>query len=254
MYPDLFKAGDFTVGSFGVLVALAFLVAYIVAAGELKRKGAPPSAAQDMFVWISLCSIVGAKLFFVTENFTFAEIISDPVPVLFSRNGLTFYGGLLGGIAGGIYAARKNGVQVRKALDAVAPALAIGYAIGRIGCLLVGDDYGTASDLPWAMAFPNGYPPVDFTVHPTQIYESVLMFAVFALLWRIRKTAMPDGRLFALYLALAGTERFLVEFIRTTTQSGFAGLSVAQVIALASVTIGCVWLVVSRPSGSRHEL
>lgn len=238
MYPESVSILGLSVNSFGVMLALAFLCAYLVASRELRRKGAPDGLAADMFLWVVVCSVAGAKLFFTVENFTLAQIASDPFGAFFSRGGLTFYGGLGGGLAAGIYRARKSGFGVLKTLDATAPALALAYAVGRVGCLLIGDDYGTASSLPWAMAFPEGSPPVDFTVHPTQIYETLLMTGVFAVLWSRRKAERADGRQFALYLALAGTERFFVEFIRTTTPSPIDGLSVAQVISFLMIVFG----------------
>lgn len=242
MYPELFTIGGFTVSSYGVMVALAFLAAYMLASRELERKGARPEMAQEMLVWTALCSVAGAKLFFLAENFTFAEIMESPSSTILARHGMTFYGGLLGGMAAGLYVTHRNGFRLWKMLDAVAPALAAGYAIGRIGCLLVGDDYGTPSTLPWAMKFPDGYPPVDFTVHPTQLYESLSMGAVFLILRKLSKARKPDGWLFAIYLLLSGTERFLVEFIRTTTPSPIPGISVAQIVAVALLIAGAAKL------------
>ncbi len=242
MYPELLKLWGFSVSSYGVMVALAFLSAYLITSRELKRKGERPEMAEELLVWTVICSVAGAKLFFMAENFTLAEIAEDPLSTIFSRNGLTFYGGLLGGLAAGLYIARKNGAGLWKTLDATAPALALAYAIGRVGCLLVGDDYGVASDLPWAMAFPNGSPPVEFAVHPTQIYETLSMGAAFLILWKLREARKPDGWLFAIYLLLSGAERFLVEFIRMTTPSPIPGLSVAQVVALVLLFAGAVKL------------
>ena len=238
MYPESFSILGLSFNSFGVMLALSFLCAYLVASRELRRKGAPDGLAADMLLWVVICSIAGAKVFFAVENFTLWQIAADPLGAFFSRGGLTFYGGLAGGLAAGIYRAHRSGFGVLKTLDATSPALALAYATGRIGCLLIGDDYGTASSLPWAMAFPEGSPPVDFTVHPTQIYETIAMTGVFAVLWRRRKAPQADGRLFALYLVLAGTERFLVEFLRTTTPSPIDGLSVAQIISFLMVALG----------------
>ncbi|QMU56413.1 MAG: prolipoprotein diacylglyceryl transferase [Candidatus Mycalebacterium zealandia] len=237
MYPELLTVGNVSVGSFGVMVALAFLTAYLLTERELKRKNINPNIAQDLLLWIVVCSLLGAKLFFMAQN---------PDAPIFSGHGFTFYGGFFGGLAAGIAVARVKGIGIWKMLDAAAPGLALAYAIGRIGCLLVGDDYGTASSLPWAMAFPNGLPPVDFTVHPTQIYETAAMTAVFAALWKLRLKITVNGSLFALYLMLAGLERFAVEFVRTTTPSPVPGLSVAQVIALGLISFGAVKLIKAR--------
>ena len=246
MYPHSFSISVFSINAFGVMLALAFLCAYLAASRELERKGAPPGLAGDMLLWIAACSLAGAKAFFIAENFTPNQIAADPLGVIFARSGLTFYGGFIGGLAAGIYRAHKSGFGVAKALDACAPALALAYAVGRIGCLLIGDDYGTASSLPWAIAFPEGSPPVDYPVHPTQLYETLIMGGVFLALRGMAQTPRADGRLFAFYLVFAGTERFLIEFLRTTTPSPVPGLSVAQVIALGLISFGAVKLIKDR--------
>jgi phosphatidylglycerol:prolipoprotein diacylglycerol transferase len=119
----------------------------------------------------------------------------------------------------------------------------MGYTLARIGCFLVGDDYGVPSDLPWAMAFPRGLPPTNERVHPTQIYEIILMGAVFIYLWRIRKKEAPTGWLFSIFLILAGVERFLIEIIRVTTPSPISHLSLAQLMSIGLIIVGVVKLV-----------
>ena len=134
--------------------------------------------------------------------------------------------------------------------DLVAPALALGYAVGRIGCQLAGDgDYGIPSDVPWAMAYPNGTVPTTDEVHPTPVYEFLAMSAVAGVLWRLRDS-LPAGGLFALYLVLAGLERFLVEFVRRNEAVLF-GLSLAQLVSLAMIAGGAAWLLSLRGAG-RH--
>ncbi len=128
-------------------------------------------------------------------------------------------------------------------MDAMAPALAIGHSIGRIGCFLVGDDYGIKSDVPWAVAFPKGLPPTTDPVHPTQIYEVILMGLVFFVLWKLRKRNTPDGWLFSILIILAGIERFLIEFLRSTTPSPIPDISVAQLIAIGLIVIGILKII-----------
>ncbi|MYI73608.1 MAG: prolipoprotein diacylglyceryl transferase [Candidatus Dadabacteria bacterium] len=159
---------------------------------------------------------------------------------LLLRGGLTFYGGFFLALFAFFVLTKKHKESFWKVLDATAPALAIAYATGRVGCLLVGDDYGVASTLPWAMPFPKGSPPTLEAVHPTQIYETIIMSLVFLVLWKIRKKDKPVGWLASIYLGLAGLERFFVEFIRNTTESPISGLSVAQVMALALILIGAL--------------
>lgn len=238
MYPELFTIGDFTVSSFGAMVAAAFAVAFWISGAEFRRKGMSADLHERVFLFSLAGGIIGAKLLFLLENVSLGELLSRPLDHLLLRGGLTFYGGFFLALAAAFAATKRHGESFWKVLDASAPALALAYAVGRGGCFLVGDDYGVASDLPWAMSFPLGSPPVFETVHPTQLYEIMAMSLVFALLWRMRKAERPAGQLAGAYLALAGTERFLVEFIRTTTESPLPGLSVAQVMAVAIVAVG----------------
>lgn len=243
MFPVLFRIGNFAVSSYGVMVALAFVVGYLIAEREWKRLDLPDALLGDLAVGIPVSAMIGAKLMYVLENYPLSWVIQHP-GVLFERAGLTFYGGFLLAVVTGLWLIHRHGLNYRLVGGALAPSLAIGYGIGRIGCFLVGDDYGKPSSLPWAMAFPRGAPPtVDpvtgeiFRVHPTQLYETTSMLILFAYLWWRRKQVTPE-RLFGEYLVLAGLERFLVEFIRNTTPSLIPGLSVAQLIALGLILWG----------------
>jgi phosphatidylglycerol:prolipoprotein diacylglycerol transferase len=243
MYPELFRIGDFVISSFGVMVAIAFLVAYWISSLEYKRKGLDEKLLSNVFVAAMVGGIVGAKILYLFENVPIPEIIRNPIPNLFSRGGLTFYGGFFGAVLLVWIISRTGNVSFWKILDGLAPGLAIGHSIGRIGCLLVGDDYGVPSDLPWAMAFPKGLPPTTERVHPTQIYETILLGIIFVVLWKVRKKEVPDGWLFSMLLILAGIERFLIEFIRSTSPSPIPSLSLAQVIALALIIVGIIKVV-----------
>ena len=243
MYPELFRIGDFVISSFGVMVAIAFLVAYWISSLEYKRKGLDEKLLGNVFVAAMVGGIVGAKILYLLENVPISEIMRNPVPNLFSRGGLTFYGGFFGAVLLVWVISLRSKVSFWKILDGLAPGLAIGHSIGRIGCLLVGDDYGVPSDLPWAMAFPKGLPPTTERVHPTQVYEAILLGIIFLVLWKIRKKEAQDGWLFSILLILAGIERFLIEFIRSTSPSPIPGLSLAQVIALALIIVGIIKLV-----------
>ncbi len=238
MYPELFKIGSFSISSFGVMVALAFLVAYWVSGKEYKTKGLSEDLHGNIFLAAMVGGIVGAKLLYIFENVSLSEIFANPITHLLSRGGLTYYGGLIGAVLLSYAVIKRNGQNLWKVGDATAPALALAYSIGRIGCLLVGDDYGVPTDLPWALSFPNGLPPTNVAVHPTQIYETVIMFFVFLFLWKIRKKDKTYGWLFSIYLILSGLERFLIEFIRNTTESSIPGLSVAQVMAIILIAVG----------------
>jgi phosphatidylglycerol:prolipoprotein diacylglycerol transferase len=199
------------------------------------------------FVVIGMAGIlglIGARLYHVLESP--AEFFANPWPQLFSRFGFAWFGGFLGGVVALIYLARHFGIPLLEFLDICSPAAAVGYAIGRIGCLLSGDgDYGVPTTLPWGMSFPNGVVPTMERVHPTPLYEFFIWLAIAAFLWWMGKRALsgvrPSGEVFCGYLILTGAARFLIEFIRINPRS-FFGLSNAQTASLVSVVIGLLLL------------
>lgn len=236
MYPDLVQIGNITISSYSVMVAIAYLVAYYVMGLEVKRKGYNDSIAD----WILLAALFGglggAKILFLFQNVTFSEFFSDPIRFLSS--GLTFLGGLLGAILLIYVVSIWKKVSFWTITDCTAPALVLAYGIGRIGCLLVGDDYGVPTTVPWALSFPNGSPPTTEMVHPTQIYDTILMTFIFVTLWEIRKYKYSAGWMFSLTLMILGIQRFLVEFLRNTTPSFIEGLSQAQLISIVIFIFG----------------
>ena len=246
MYPELLRIGNFVISSFGLMVALAFLAAYWVTSLEFKRKKLDDKLLGNILLLSMLGGIGGAKLMYLFENVPFTDLLSSPFTYIFSRGGLTFYGGFIVAALLIWILTIKNKVSFFKVLDAMAPAVAIGHSIGRVGCFLVGDDYGIKSDVPWAVAFPKGLPPTTDPVHPTQVYEVILLGLIFFVLWKLRKKTTPDGWLFSILLILAGTERFLIEFIRSTTASPVAGLSVAQLVALGLIALGVIKILNSK--------
>ena len=246
MQPEI-HLGPVTLQSFGLMLGLAFVVAGIFAAKRLKEIGRPADWAYEMVFAALIGGIVGARLWSVIENWDEAK--DDVFGSLFSGSGLVFYGGLFGGALAVLGWAWWRGVLDLKTLDVAAVPLAAAYAVGRIGCQLAGDgDYGVAWDGPWAMSYPDGTVPTTEKVHPTPVYETIVMGLVAWFLWR-RRNSMPPGGLFALYLLLAGTERFLVEFIRRN-DAVVAGLTLAQLIALGMMAVGSVWLVLLRQRGA----
>jgi phosphatidylglycerol:prolipoprotein diacylglycerol transferase len=247
MQPEI-NVGPLTLQTFGICFALAFIAAGLVAGRRLKEWGKPTDWAWEMVLAALIGGVVGARLNYVLENW---DAVSDDLAGnILSGSGLVWYGGAIGGAIAVVLWAWRRGMLNVGLLDLAAAPLAVGYAIGRIGCQVSGDgDYGIEWDGPWAMAYPEGTVATDETVHPTPIYETLAMGLVALVLWRLRDRFRP-GILFALYLVLAGMERLLVEFVRRNDEI-FAGLTQAQLLSIAMIAAGAVWiaLVARRPGG-----
>jgi len=242
MYPEI-DLGPLTLQSFGLMFALAFLAAGWLIWKRLGEIGRPPDWAYEMGFAALIGGVVGSRLYFVVQNYD--DIKGDLLGNLFGGSGLVWYGGAIGGAIAVLLWARYRDFLRLALLDLAAPALALGYAVGRIGCQLSGDgDYGKAWDGPWAMAYPDGTVPTTEEVHPTPVYEALAMGFGAWLLWRLRDR-FRAGVLFALYLVYAGGERFLVEFVRRNDAVA-AGLTGAQLESLAMMVAGIAWLYVVR--------
>ncbi len=249
MHPIIFSIGPLTVYSFGVMLAIAFLVAGNVVQRELERKGLDPELASTFVVWAAVGGLVGSRVLSFIDDWN--GFLADPLAFVFTGAGFVFYGGLIGGFITVSFVIWQRGLPYWKITDCIAPALAIGQAIGRIGCQLAGDgDWGKPTTLPWGMSFPNaiiGWEewtresglPIDVRVHPAPVYETLLYGLVFFVLWRRRLTPHPDGYILWLYLLLSGAARFLVEIVRINPRFAL-GLSEAQFISLAIMAIGAV--------------
>jgi phosphatidylglycerol:prolipoprotein diacylglycerol transferase len=238
MQPEI-DLGPLTLKTFGIMFALGFLGAAAVCGRRFKELGKPVDWAYEMIFAALVGGIVGARGYYLAQNWD--SVKDDFFGNLFSGAGLVWYGGAIGGaIAVCIWAWRRGFLQLAL-LDLAAAPLALGYAIGRIGCQLSGDgDYGKPSDLPWAMSYPDGTVPTTDRVQPTPVYESVTMALVAWILWSLRDRLAP-GLLFALYLVLSGLERFLVEFVRRNDEV-WAGLTVPQIESLVLMVIGLAWI------------
>jgi phosphatidylglycerol---prolipoprotein diacylglyceryl transferase len=236
IYPVLFRIGTFEVTSFGVLVAVAVLAGLWLFRRELRRSSLPEDGV-DAGAAGAVGGMVGAKLLWVFEHLGEA-----PAPdLLFSRGGLSWFGGLAGGVLAGLWVMRLRRLPTIATLAAATPALAVGHAIGRVGCLLVGDDYGTPTGLPWGIAFPEGLPPTTVPVHPTQVYEALALVPLALLLLRWRRLGRADAFVLGSYLAGTGTIRFAIEFLRVNERV-LGVLSVAHLAALIAIGIGAVLL------------
>ncbi len=257
MCPVLFKIGPLNVYSYGLMMGIGFLVANYVAVKEFKRKGFDPNFANELTIIAVVFGIIGSKILSLIENW--GDFIRDPIGMAFSPGGLTWYGGFILAAVIIIWDVRRKHYPFLKIADALAPALILGYGVARLGCHFSGDgDYGIPTNLPWGTDYSKGtYPPSlafrDFPeiadkypnhivpdntpLHPTPVYEFILGVIIFYVLWKLRKKTSPDGKLFMLYLVLAGLERFLIEFIRINPRILF-GLSEAQLISIVLIAIG----------------
>ncbi len=268
MWPVIFDFGEITIfgfefhpviNSYGFMLMVAFYSCYYFLNKDLKRLGYEAKLAADIVFAAALGGILGSKIYYLIENFE--RVKADPMGMIFSGAGLVFLGGLMGGSLAVTYVIKKNKLTWIKFADIVAPLLILGYAVGRIGCLLVGDDYGRPTHLPWGISFPDGLPPSTYSifqtyypwvslegfdpgvlaVHPTQIYESLLGFGIFYYLYHKRTSVIVVGSLFFTYLILAGAERFFIEFLRVNPKY-LIGLSGSQLISLAMIGIGTWFL------------
>lgn len=241
MYPILFRIGSFEITSFGVMVALAAALGMVLLRREMLRSGLDASKGIDAALVGVLGGLAGAKLLYVIEHW--AEPLSS---TLLSRAGMSWYGGMTGGVLAGIGMIVYQRLPLMAVLAAAAPALTLGHAVGRIGCLLVGDDYGRPTSLPWGIAFPEGLPPTTDRVHPTQLYEAIPLFIATLVLVHLRKRGMRDRTVFGVYLLIAGGVRFLVELVRVNVVVLW-GLTTAQLFSIA-VALAGAWLLAVRPA------
>jgi len=235
-----------SIKTFGVCFALGFAVAGAVLTRRLRELGKPVDWSYEIVFAALVGGLIGARGYFVLGHTS--EFGGNPLGTAFGGTGLVWYGGVVGGAAGVLLWAWRRDFLGLAILDLTCVPLALGYAIGRIGCQVSGDgDYGTASDLPWAMAYPNGTVPTTDRVHPTPIYETLAMGLLAWVLWQFRDRVRA-GVLFAWYLVGAGAERLLVEFVRRNDDV-FAGLTAAQLESIALLIVGITWLTITKRNG-----
>ncbi len=240
MKPEVHLLG-ISIKTFGVTFALGFIACGAVVWRRLGELGKPKDWAYEITFAALVGGVVGARAYYVIQNYN--QVEHDLIGSIFSGSGLVWYGGAIGGAIGVVGWMQWRKVIELRMFDMCATALALGYAIGRIGCQVSGDgDYGIRSNLPWAMGYPHGTLPTPpgVKVQPTPIYETVTMCLLAWALWRLRDRVRP-GVVFALYLLFSGLERFLVEFIRRNSEV-FAGLTAPQLESVALMVIGLVWL------------
>ncbi|TFG45000.1 MAG: prolipoprotein diacylglyceryl transferase [Gemmatimonadales bacterium] len=259
--PFNISLGPLQVTGYGIMMMVGFLVGGWLIGLELERRGLNRNYSSDIVMAALVGGVIGAKLWYVA-------LTQDP-GALFSRGGLVWYGGFLGGVAAVLANGWRLGVPARWTMQITAPALAAAYAIGRVGCFLVGDDYGGPTDLPWAIAFPEGLPPSTagnlaafgvtvppgldpstvLAVHPTQLYETGLMLIAFMILWKLRSKDWGTGALLGVYLMMAGVERFFIEILRAKDDRFFGGFTAAQITSVLIVLAGVILFTRLRGAG-----
>jgi phosphatidylglycerol:prolipoprotein diacylglycerol transferase len=244
LYPELFTVGGLTIHAYGVMAVVAMIAAGLVVLRLSGRLGLDPGASLEVTVAAIVGGLAGARVYWVAEHWQ--EVRGDLLHAASGGAGFTWYGGLLGGIAAGLVVARLRGLSPGVVANVMAPAVALGYAVARIGCFLAGDGtYGRPSDLPWAMAFPRGVVPTTVPVQPTALYETLAMVAVFLVLYPLARKPRPGWYVFAWFLVLSGTERLAVEFLRANS-AWLIGLTPPQWFALSGLLIGLTVLIVTR--------
>jgi phosphatidylglycerol:prolipoprotein diacylglycerol transferase len=280
MYPVIFElpewlplVGGEAVTSFGVFMLLAFLTGGYVLRAEMRRMDQDPEKAWDLVFMAVIGGIVGAKAYYVLLNWD--QTVANPLGMIFARGGLVWYGGFLLATVLVVWEIRRQKLPLPSMADAVAPALALAYAVGRVGCFMVGDDWGRPTDSWVGVAFPRGAPPTrvdiierDFgitvdpelverygqivPVHPTQLYEVGMSTLIFFVLWKLRQQPRAAGWLFMLWLVLAGVERFVVEFFRAKDDRFLGPLTLAQMISVGIVVVGVVGMARLSGNGRRQ--
>jgi phosphatidylglycerol---prolipoprotein diacylglyceryl transferase len=250
MWPTLVRFGSFEITTFGLMMFLAFVVGGWVLTLQFRRYGLTDDLASTIVMAAAIGGIVGAKIYYA--------ILFHDIRLLFDRAGLVWYGGLIGGFLACSAIILIKKIEYLRVADATSPSLSIGYALGRIGCFLVGDDYGRPTTSWVGIAFPKGSPPttaeslrsfgvrVDpslpadalLRVHPTQLYESAASLGIFFILLQHSRREHRAGRTFGLFLILAGIERFLVEIVRAKDDRFLGPVTIAQLISVISIVVG----------------
>jgi len=257
MHPILFKIGPLTIYTYGVLVATGFLLGLGLAVCQARKEGIPSHKILDLGFYILLSAIIGSRLFFVVINAEY--YLRNPLGIFkIWEGGLVFYGGLLLSIPMALWYIKRNALGVRSTADLFAPSIAIGHAIGRLGCFFAGCCYGKPAPwLPWAVTFtdPNCLARIGIPLHPTQLYEAAGEFMNFFILILLKRYKSFNGQLFLSYLLLYSVLRFIVEFFRGDVDRGFItpSVSLAQAMSILMFFFALVLFVVLRKRNKRAQ-
>lgn len=253
MHPILIKFGNFAIYTYGLMMAIAFIVGITLSRKEAERVGQDSEKILDLSFYILIGAVIGSRLFYVlTDPRTF---LADPIEIFRIWNGgLVFYGGFIMAVVVAVVYVKKSGLSFWQTADIMSPGLAVGQAIGRIGCLFAGCCYGKVCDLPWAITFnhPDSLAPLGIPLHPTQLYSVFSDFSIFVALWLFRKKAWFPGQIFWLYVLLYGLTRPIVEIFRGDFRGStvFDIFSISQAIGICLAVTAVVMLVLS----GRHNM
>lgn len=248
MYPEIITIGPITLYSFGAMMGLGFLLAAKIAGRELDRHGYDDEIASSLLFATAVGGIVGSRVWAIFNDWSL--VTSSPFEALFGGAGFVWYGGLVGGALAATLVFRRHGIPWLVGADCIAPGLALGQALGRIGCHLAGDgDWGAVTTVPWGVAYRDaiiGWPYAEgVLVHPTPLYEAAAYTLIFALLWATRRRWNSRGSIFALYLLSAPAARFLIEFYRINPPV-LGGLTQAQLFSIGLVSAGALLMWAAR--------
>ena len=248
MHPILFQIGDWPVYSYGVLLAVAYLVALQLAVVRARRRGLDGTKVMDLGIYLIIAALVGAKLMLVVVDFDYFR--SQPRELLsLVRAGGVFYGGLLAALGVAILLVRRYQLRIWTTADLFAPGIALGHVVGRLGCLMAGCCYGTPTTMPWAITFTNPLAasnvgtPLGVPLHPTQLYDAGAELLILVVLLMTERKGKPfEGRTFWLYMLLYGISRFIVEFYRGDDRGMVMGVSTSQFVSLLVVPLALFML------------
>jgi phosphatidylglycerol:prolipoprotein diacylglycerol transferase len=248
MHPILFQIGNWPVYSYGVLLAIAYLVALQLAVVRARHRGIDGNKVMDLGIYLIIAALVGAKVMLIVVDFKY--FIANPREIFsLIRAGGVFYGGLLGALITAIVLVRRHGFRIWTTADLFAPGIALGHVIGRLGCLVAGCCYGRPTDVPWAITFTNPEAaanvgtPLGIPLHPTQLYDAGAELAILILLLVTERRGRTfEGRTFWLYMLLYGISRFIIEFFRGDDRGVIMGVSTSQFVSIVVVPLAIVML------------
>lgn len=247
--PVAFALFGIPVRWYGLILVAAAAVAIWIAQREGRRHGIESGIVSDAVIWVGAAALVGGRVLYVIQN-ELGSLSEHPTHILMVwMGGLSFYGGLIGGLIALVVFARRRRISILAAFDVAAPAAAIGQAIGHVGCLIGGDSYGLPTDLPWAVVYqnPGAMAPQGIPLHPTQAYEAILLTVLFVALWlgRERLARLGDGVAAGAYLLGLAAIRFGLFFLRDEPAVLF-GLKTAQLLGLGIAVLGVVLFIAAR--------